>query len=98
MLGSGLNEIIPVMCTLVNWGQYPVFSHPEGSPLGVAARWYSLFPSRVPSGFTSSPLELAPIADDFDILCLLIRQAVFYFSEEIALCGLSPFLSIPASA
>ena len=71
-------------------GQYPVFSHPEfplGSPWGVAAVWwlldgrYSLFPSWVPSGLTSSLLAVIAIADDCDILCLLIWQAIFYFSR-----------------
>ena len=71
-------------------GQYPVFSHPEfplGSPWGVAAVWwlldgrYSLFPSWVPSGLTSSLLAVVAIADDCDILCLLIWQATFCFSR-----------------
>ena len=37
---SGLTEIIPLMCTLAIWGQYPPFFHPEapqGAPLGLAA-------------------------------------------------------------
>ena len=25
----GLTEIIPLICTSANWGQFPVFSHPE---------------------------------------------------------------------
>ena len=33
MLGKmqepGLTEIIPLICTLNIWGQYPVYSHPE---------------------------------------------------------------------
>ena len=32
---SGLIKIIPLICTLAIWGQYPVFSHPE-SPQGTA--------------------------------------------------------------
>ena len=35
-------EIIPLICTSVIWGQYPVFCHPVlplGSLLGVAAVW-----------------------------------------------------------
>ena len=81
---SGLTEIIPLICTSANWGQYPVFS--QGSLWGVAAVWwlrdgrYSLFPSRVPSGLTNSPWLVAAISDDCDILCLLIWQAIFHFS------------------
>ena len=40
MQGSGLTEIIPLICSSAIWGQYPLFSHPEfpqGSPQGVAA-------------------------------------------------------------
>ena len=42
MQESGLMEIIPLICTSVIWGQYPVFCHPVlplGSLLGVAAVW-----------------------------------------------------------
>ena len=37
---SGLTDIIPLMCILTLWGQYPAFSHPEspqGAPLGATA-------------------------------------------------------------
>ena len=36
---DGLTEIIPLICTSVIWGQYPVFTPPEfpqGASLGVA--------------------------------------------------------------
>lgn len=75
--------IIPLMYALVIWGQCPVLSHPKGSPSGMTAVWwlldgrYPFFPSWVPSGLTCS--EVAAIADDCDILCLLLRQATFYF-------------------
>ena len=43
MQGSGLTEIIPLICTTPICGLYAVFSHPEfpqGLPQGVAAvRW-----------------------------------------------------------
>ena len=41
-----------------------------------------LFPSCVPKGLTSSltQREVAAIIDDSDILCLLVWEAVFYFS------------------
>ena len=42
MQGSGLTEIIPLICSLAIWGQYPLFSYPEfsrGSPKGMAAVW-----------------------------------------------------------
>ena len=29
---SGLIKIIPLICTLAIWGQYPVLSHPESPP------------------------------------------------------------------
>ena len=51
----------------------------------IASPWLILFPSWVPSGLANSPSELAAIADDCDILCLLMWQAVFHFS-------ISPFL------
>ena len=62
MPGSGLTEIISLICTSAIWGQYPVFSHPEfpqGSLWGVAAVWWLLdgrysFPCWVPSGLTGS--------------------------------------------
>ena len=37
MQESGLIEIIPLICTSANYGQYPVLFHPEfpqGAPLG----------------------------------------------------------------
>ena len=158
MQESGLMEIIPLICTSVIWGQYPVFCHPVlplGSLLGVSAVWLwlgriegrrrrgnrgwngcmassaqwvwvwansgrswragnpgmlqsmgsqwvrhdwatgqqqyiagffffcvCLFPSCVPKGLTSSltQREVAAIIDDSDILCLLVWEAVFYFS------------------
>ena len=36
-----------------------------------------------PSGLTSSPLLVAAIADDYNILCLLIGQEIFHFSYSI---------------
>ena len=93
-----LTEIIPLLGISALWGLYPVFSHPEGSPSGVAVvSWlldgkYSLFPSQVPSGLLGSPLEGAAITDDRDILCLLVWPAVFYFSHVIAeVMGWAPF-------
>ena len=59
---------------------------PQDSPMGVATVWwlldgrYSLFPSRVSSGFTSSPSVVSVITNDGDFLCLLIWQGIFYFS------------------
>ena len=35
-----------------------------------------------PQGCTSSPLEVAAIAGDYDIFCLLIWKAIFYFHME----------------
>ena len=40
MQESWLIEIIPLICILAVWDQYPVLSHPEspqGAPLGLAA-------------------------------------------------------------
>ena len=40
MQGSGLIEIIPLICTSATWGQYSAFLHPEspqGAQLGVTA-------------------------------------------------------------
>ena len=37
MQESGLIEIIPLICTSVNWGRYSTFSHPE-FPQGSQAR------------------------------------------------------------
>ena len=47
MQESGLLEIIPLICTLTIWGQYPVFHHPEspqGAQLGVAAPLMAWWP------------------------------------------------------
>ena len=46
-------------------------------------RWQVFSLSWVPSGLTSSPLLIAAIADDNDILCLLIWQEIFHFSYSI---------------
>ena len=46
-------------------------------------RWQVFSLSWVPSRLTSSPLLIAAIADDYDILCLLIRQEIFHFSYSI---------------
>ena len=90
MQESGLTKIIPLMCTSALWGQYLVFSQPEfpqGSLQGVAAIWwlldgrYSLFPSWVPSGLTSSLLEGCNHWWSWH-LCLLIWQAMFYLSMQ----------------
>ena len=51
----------------------------------IASPWLILFPSWIPSGLVNSPSELAAIADDCDMLCLLMWQAIFHFS-------ISPFL------
>ena len=37
---------------------------------------------RVPSGLTNSPSVVTIIADDFDILCLLIWQEISHFSSS----------------
>ena len=58
MQESGLSEIIPLICTSLIWGQYPVFSHPEcpqSSPWEVTAVWWLLdsrysFLSEFPQG------------------------------------------------
>ena len=46
-------------------------------------RWQVFSLSWVPSGLTSSPLLMAAIANDYDILCLLIGQEIFHFSYSI---------------
>ena len=46
----------------------------------MAARLQVFLPSWVPSGLTSSPSMVAAIADDCDILCLLMWQEIFHFS------------------
>ena len=73
------------MYTSAIWGQFPLFSCPEFSGLTVwsgcglmAARWLVFFPSWVPSGLICSSSMVATIADDCDIICLLIWQEVFH--------------------
>ena len=51
----------------------------------MANRGQVFFPSWVPSGLTSSPLLVAAIADDCDVLCLLTWQEIFHFSVIICL-------------
>ena len=46
----------------------------------MAARWQVFFPSWVPSGLSSSRWRVA-IAEDCDILCLLIWQETFHFPQ-----------------
>lgn len=84
---------------LSSLGQPPVFTSCllKGSPPGVAALCWlpdgrcSWLPPRVPSGLTCPPLEVAVIANDCGILCLLPRQAMFQF---LTVC--SPASSTPA--
>ena len=58
----------------------------------MAARWPVFFLYWVPSEFTSSPSMVAATAVDYDILCLLIWQEIFHFSDwaraflEVAHC------------
>ena len=80
MQDSALTEILPLITHLSYLG--PESCVPSGHTLLEVAEvcWlldgrYSLLPFRVPSGLTE-----AMISDDHDILCLLIWQAVFYFS------------------
>ena len=65
MQGSGLTEIIPLICTSAIWGQHGLFTTwaPWRLTMGsgcslMAARGQVFFPSRVPSGLTSSPSML----------------------------------------
>ena len=84
MQESGLTEITPWICTSAIWGQSLLLSHPEflpGAPCGwlqeLTARWQVFFSSL--NSFRARQLTdcgLA-IADDCDILCLLIWQAIF---------------------
>ena len=88
MQESGLIEIIPLICTLALWGQYPVLSHPEslqGAPSVVAAVTEGLtmgilFPSWASSGLT---IRVAVIwcPDGHNIFCLLIWQTVSFHSH-----------------
>ena len=62
MQESGLTEIIPLISTSAVRSQYAIVSHPafgQHSPVGsgyslMVSRWQVFFPSRVPSGLTSS--------------------------------------------
>ena len=88
MQESGLTEIIPLICASAIWGQYPVFSHPEfpqGLPLkGVDTVWW-LLDGRYyfPSSLSAHQLTTSSggIADDWDILCLLMWQEIFHSSD-----------------
>ena len=51
----------------------------------MAARWQVFFPCWVPSGLTSLTQAVAAIADDRDIFCLLIWQAIFHLSNHSSL-------------
>ena len=87
MRESGLTEIIPLICTLAIWSQYPVFSHPEppqGAPwrgvVATAAEWWmvgTLFLSWVPSGLTVRAAVMRWL-NSCNNLCLLIWQATFF--------------------
>ena len=73
-----LSSLRPVSCVFTSWVS-------SGLTVGracslMAARWQVFFPTWVPSGLTSSPQAGAAIADDCDVLCLLIRQAIFHLS------------------
>ena len=42
MQGSGLIEIIPLICTSAIGGQYPVLSHPESPPVHCCGDWVAV--------------------------------------------------------
>ena len=48
----------------------------------MAARWHVFFSSHLASGLTSPPAMVTAIADDSDILCLLIWQEIFHFFKN----------------
>ena len=84
--GLGSVKSFFLMCSSALWGQCPVLSHPElpqGSSQRVAAAW-GLLDGRysfLPVFPQNSPADIrAVIADDCDILCILMWQAIFHLS------------------
>ena len=65
---SGLIEIIPSICALAIWGQYPVFSYSGILSLLSSHRAHQL------------TKDCGAIVDDRDNLSLLIWQETFHFS------------------
>ena len=45
----------------------------------MAARWQGCFLPEFPAGLTSAPPALAAVADESNVLSLLIRQEIFHF-------------------
>ena len=54
---------------------------PPGSPWGVAAVWWLLDGrySFLPEFLQGSPSVVATLANDCDIICLLIQRGIFHF-------------------
>ena len=90
MRESGLNEILPLICTLAIWSQYLDTSWiSSGLTTGsgcslMAASWQVLLSAL---SFRCSRWRAA-IIDDCVILCLLIWQEIFHFSV-VTECSLS---------
>ena len=83
MEGSGVTEIIALICTsATGWG-YPVFPQPEvaqgASSLGVAKRWQVFSVPLLSCHRVQLTVGGAAVAD-CGILCLVIQQVVLYFS------------------
>ena len=79
-----------VSCVFTSWVSLGLII---GSGCSVmTARWQIFFSSWVPSRFSSSPFVVAAIADDCDIICLLLWQEIFHFSSD-SLFFLRIFLS-----
>ena len=76
-----LSYLGPVSCVCTSWVSSELIVG-SGCSL-MAARWQAFFPSRIPSRLTSSPLAVAAITDDCDILCLPIGPAIFHFSVYV---------------
>ena len=69
-----LSSLGPVSCVFTSWVSSGL-TVGSGCSL-VAPRWQVFFPSWVPSGLTCSPLVVASIADDCDILSISLFSVV----------------------
>ena len=91
MQESVLTENIPLICSSALWNlNFFVFTFWVSSGITIGSgcslmtpRWQVLFPFWVPSGLTCLTLVVATIADDYDVLHLLIWQEIFHFSKLI---------------
>ena len=91
---SSLGPVSCVFTSCISWGAH------RGERLQSDGCWMAdiLFPSWIPSGLTSSPSMVAAVADNYDILYLLIWQEIVHSGfpdSSVGKCSAGDSSSIP---